>query len=395
MEPYEPWYCAERGRCVAKKTVMRLGLTATLICLLAGVARAQNAPDLAGRWTLNPTLTQGPKEIGFGVDWATPDPTGTAPGSNTSSGGGGRRGGRGGGGGSVGGRLAVPFPAHPESEADAQRVKQLSAEAREPSPHLTIASTPATISITTDHPPSRTFHPDAGDEVVPLDGVDVNVNARREAGKLVLLYQVEEGRQLRYTYTRVVSPLQLVVEIQFIGRGGGDQVKYVYEPEKTSTPATTAVSAAGSGQQPFNQQPDAELKGITKMGVVVEGISEQAKKCGVQQDKLESSVTKHLVDAGFTVPRNSDEDTYVYVNIQTASLSNGYCVSRYDATVYTHTTTPLSYQKQSVLVEVSLMHKGGLAGGAPAEHADGVMRGVLDYIDGFITRIRDANKATH
>jgi hypothetical protein len=41
---------------------------------------------------------------------------------------------------------------------------------------------------------------------------------------------------------------------------------------------------------------------------------------------------------------------------------------------------------------VSLLHKGGLAGGAPATHGQAVVRGVQEFVDGFVTRIRDANK---
>jgi hypothetical protein len=92
------------------------------------------------------------------------------------------------------------------------------------------------------------------------------------------------------------------------------------------------------------------------------------------------------------VIRNSDDDTYLYVNINTASVSAGLCVSRYDAFLYTHTTAKLSYQGTPVLVQVSLLHKGGIAGGAPAAHADGVLRGVQEYVDQFATRIRAANK---
>jgi hypothetical protein len=99
-----------------------------------------------------------------------------------------------------------------------------------------------------------------------------------------------------------------------------------------------------------------------------------------------------LSDAGFKVLRNSDEDSYVYVNIITTSLSTGLCVSRYDVILYTHTTAKLSYQQTPVLVEVSLLHKGGIAGGAPAAHAESVLRGVLEYIDQFTMRIHDANK---
>jgi hypothetical protein len=60
--------------------------------------------------------------------------------------------------------------------------------------------------------------------------------------------------------------------------------------------------------------------------------------------------------------------------------------------LYTHTTAKLSYQQTPVLVEVSLLHKGGIAGGAPAVHAESVRRGVLEYIDEFTMQIRDANK---
>jgi hypothetical protein len=139
-------------------------------------------------------------------------------------------------------------------------------------------------------------------------------------------------------------------------------------------------------------QPDAELKGLTKLGIVVEDLSPQAAACGLNQGALETAVSKRLSDAGFTVRRNSDEDTYVYVNVITTSLSTGLCVSRYDVFLYTHTTAKLAYQTTPVLVQVSLLHKGGLAGGAAAAHAEAVLRGVQEYVDQFSIRIRDANK---
>jgi hypothetical protein len=144
--------------------------------------------------------------------------------------------------------------------------------------------------------------------------------------------------------------------------------------------------------QPFNQKPDAELKGLTKLGVVVEELSPQAAACGLNQNTLESTVSKRLSDAGFRVIRNSDEDSYVYVNVITSSLSNGLCVSRYDAFLYTHTIAKLSYQETPVLVQVALLHRGGIAGGASATHAEAVLRGVQGYVDQFSTRIHDANK---
>src|SRR5262245_18679536 len=150
--------------------------------------------------------------------------------------------------------------------------------------------------------------------------------------------------------------------------------------------AAMAVAVSGvapAASQTFNQRPDAELKGLTKLGVVVEAMSPQAAACGLSQDALEATVSKRLSGAGFTIRRNSDEDTYVYVAASTTSLANGLCVSRYDVFLHTYTTAKLEYQDTPVLVQVSLLHKGGLAGGASAAHAEAVMRGVQDYVDQF------------
>jgi hypothetical protein len=67
-------------------------------------------------------------------------------------------------------------------------------------------------------------------------------------------------------------------------------------------------------------------------------------------------------------------------------------VSRYDAFLYTHATTKLSYGDRPALVQVSLMHRGGLGSSAPIGHATAVARGLADYVDLFVTQIRDANK---
>ena len=360
---------------------------------------AQDTPGYAGRWTLNRESSQFPREVGFDPDWL---PAGGG-GDSTGSGG---RGGRGSGGGS-----ASAFTARRESEDDAKRVEQLTAEVRNPSPHLTIVETPTAVTITDDRKQSRTFHLDGKVEVLQLDGVPVEASAKREAGRLVVVYKVEQGRELRYTYSRIASPAQLVVDVQFLERGKGDTVRRVYEPASASEPSAPEIAAAApptipsgsrTGSMPvsgdrlqgqaFNQQPGSELKGLTKLGVVVEGLSPQASACGLKQDTLEAAVSKRLSDAGFSVSRNSDEDTYVYVNVITNSLPTGFCVSRYDVFLYTYTTAALSYQKTPVLVQVSLLHKGGLAGGAPAAHADGVLKGVQEFVDQFSAQIRDANK---
>lgn len=373
---------------------MTRSVAAILVAIIvAGIpcpapAAAQDKADFAGQWALNRELSQFPREIGFGVDWLSPAGLGQ---ESTSSGGRGRRGSGGGGTGA--------FSARPESADDAKRVQQLTAEVRKPSASLTIVETQTSVTITDDRGQSRTFHPDGKRETLQLDGVPVGVTAKREPGRLAVVYSVEHERELRYNYSRIASPPQLVVEVQFVERGGGDKVRRVYEPG--SPPASTAEKSPASAAQTspdrppaqtFNQQPDAELKGLTKLGIVVEGLSPQAAVCGLNQAALEAAVSTRLSSAGFKVLPNSDEDTYVYVNIITTSLSTGLCVSRYDAFLYTHTTAKLSYHETPVLVQVSLLHKGGIAGGAPAAHAEGVLRGVQEYVDQFSTRIRNANK---
>src|SRR5205823_4872616 len=125
---------------------------------------------------------------------------------------------------------------------------------------------------------------------------------------------------------------------------------------------------------------------------LVEDLSAQAQACGLSRDTIESALSKRLTDAGFSVRRNSDDDTYVYVNIITTNVSNGMCVSRYDAFLYTHATATLSYRDQPVLVQVSLMHRGGIGASATTGHAGAVVRGLENYIDLFVTQIHDANK---
>ena len=81
------------------------------------------------------------------------------------------------------------------------RMRQLTAEVRTPSTRLTITETSTAVTITNDRGQARTFHPGAREDVLQLDEVPVAAIAKWEAGRLVVLYKVEEGRELRYTYS--------------------------------------------------------------------------------------------------------------------------------------------------------------------------------------------------
>jgi len=367
-------------------------------------AQTSETTSLAGRWALNRSLSQAPREIGFNADWIT---SGAGGDESAASGGRGRRGGN------RGGSSAGAFPSRPESAEDAARMRQLTAEVRNPAVLLTITQSADGITIDDGKGQARTFHPDGREDILHIGDVPLSTTARWEAGQLVIVYAVEEGRQLRYTLSRTATPPQLVVDVKFLEHGGGDEVRRIYEPATATSNATAAASSAGAPQSPddvplaarrsddraaqaqqapFNQKPDAELKGLATLGVVVETLSPEAIACGLNQDTLESAAMKTLTDSGFKVLRNSDEDTYLYVDVITTKLPSGLCVSRYDASLYTHATTKLTYQEAPVLVQVSLLHQGGIAGGSAAAHAEGVLKGVKQYIEEFARRIHAANR---
>jgi hypothetical protein len=378
---------------------------------------AQNPTQLAGAWTLNRQLSQFPTDIGFSADFLGALEPGAGPvgGGGGRRGGGGRGGNRGGGGGGGVNRGGFGAPRIVrETEEDSQRISTLTDEVRNPFDHLTIAVTPNDVTITPDRAPARMLHTDGREDTVTLGRVTSVANTTWDAGRLVVVYKASTGRQLRYVYSLNANPTQLIVDVEFVERGGGDKVRRVYEPTvesetravpapaPASAPATAPASApaasaapaapATAASTPIDQTPDAPLKGLTRLGLVLEDLSSDAVACGLKQDALETTVSKHLSDAGFRVVRNSDDDTYMYVNINTAKVSATLCVSRYDVTLYSHAAARLPHTVSPVLLQVELLHKGGIGGGAPAAHADSVTKSLLEYVDQFSNRIRNAGK---
>ena len=356
-------------------------------------AAAQNDPPLAGVWTLNRSLSEMPPEIGFDVNWF-PAPSGGGQTAGT-PGGRGRRGSSGGGSRGGGG----PFSAPREGYEDARRVQLLTAEARNPPARLMIVDTPATVTFTNELGQSRAIHPSGKEESIEIEGVPTSVTSRRDGDRLIVMYHVERDRDVRYTYSRAAGAPQLVVELEFLERGKGDKAKRMYDAgaaaeTAAATPRETAAPASGAAKpaDAFDERPGAELRGLKTLGILVEDLSATARACGLDHDAIEAALSRRLADAGFTVRRNSDDDTYVYANIMTTTMPNGVCVSRYDAFLYTHATANLSYRDRPVLVQVSLMHRGGMGSSAPTGHAAAVSRGLENYVDLFITQIREANK---
>ena len=387
----------------------RLFTPILIVVVLAGTIAAQSSstsqpasPALAGVWVLNPALTQKPDEIGFNPDWAY-------GGSGGGSGSGGRR--RGGGSGTGGSGAGVPSFTR-ESVDDSTRVQQLTAEARTPPEHVTIVQKDASVSIADDQGHARTFHPTGTLEMLTLGTVPLPTTARWDAGSLVVLYEVETGRQLRYTYTPKGNPARLLVDIRFLERGHeADEVKLTYETpdahERTllsavsSAPAAPAAPAGASPVPPDAAVPPArtpvlppgsELRGLTTIGTQVEELSAQATACGLDQAKMKTSLAKTLADAGFKSQPYGNEESYLLVSVVTTRLQDGTCVSRYDASLVAQADATLPYLKGAVQVEVPLLHQGGMAGGSPAVHASAVMDALAKIVSSFVTQIRAANK---
>jgi hypothetical protein len=379
----------------------------------AAAAQSPSAPlsqpdvrSVAGIWALNPALSQRPEEIGFSADWARAGGSGGKGDARSGGGGRGRRGGS-----SGGGTNAAPI--WRESADDSTRVQQLTGEARTPPAHLTIVQKPDSVSIADDQGHARTFHPDGSLEELTIGTVALPTRARWDAGSLVVVYEVEEGRQLRWTYAPSTSPRRLLVDIRFLERGReGDEVRLTYEPPDAhdravlSGPPATPVSpsapvAAGSpaapviaaaGARPPVLPPGSELRGLTTIGTVIEDPGAQGAACGLDQTKIKTSIARILADAGFKTQPYGDEESYVLIGIVTSRLTDGTCVSRYDASLVSEADATFPYLKGLVSVPVTLLHEGGMAGGSPAAHASAVMDGLAKSVNGFVSRIRAANR---
>jgi len=335
------------------------------------LAAAQSSSGLAGVWSLNRSQSEFPSDLGFTIAELTP--TGVV------------------------GRLR-------ESSEDAHRRQLLTEEARNPPARLTIADNLSAVTITNDRAQSRTLHPTNRQELIDLQDVKVGVTTARDGDHLIVTYHVEEDREIRYTYTPSGSPARLTVQTQFLDRSRndkGDSVTRIYEPysavaaapqSQQGPRAQTPAGPAPGENVGFDQRPGAEFRGLKNVGILVEELGPEATACGLKRDVLEDALAKRLSAGGLLVRKNSDEDTYVYVNIITTSLPNGTCATRYDAFLYTHATAKLAYRDQPVLVQVSLMHRGGIGTSGVASHSASVSRGLENYVDLFLTQIQTANK---
>jgi len=347
------------------------------------------AAGINGAWTIDRPHSEFPSEVGFGASFMPASPV--AP---DASGGRGRgRGGR-----------TNPVYQRPDSQDDARRIQQLTDAVGTPPINLSIVDTGPEITITADGR-AATFHPTGKEESIELGQTPVTTVTTRVTDGIVVLFHAAEGRDVRYTYWRAANSSQLMVDVVFVQRNAPQSsIRHAYAPGNavpasapdgtaaSGPPAGASGSPVGAGLPPVATGPDADLKGLTKLGLVVEPLGGQAAACGLARDAIEAAVSKTVSDAGLTVVRDvtSENNTYVYVNVMTTSTASGLCVSRYDVSLLSEATAKLSYQTTSALVEVQLAHSGSLAGGDAKTHAEAVMHGVTQYTDDIVARIRGA-----
>lgn len=376
---------------------MQRWIPLTTLAIVAVIGRltpmaAADTVSFEGTWTLNRALSHIPKEVGFTL---VPLPAGAAGGQGAS----GR--GRGNSQGDRDGAFAAR-----ESYDDSQRRQVLTNEVREPSPQLMMTERPGMLTIADDQGRARALSLTALRQSIEVLSVPVVVTTSNIQDRYLVVYEVSADRKVRYIYSRSDNPPQLMVDIDFIERNRvGDKAHLVYDRRTAAPPVSgaptgsaaagsagpAAPAAAGRPAEAFDQRPGAELRGLKSLGVVVEALSATARACGLDERAIEAAVSKRLTDGGLTVRRNSDNDTYLYVNIKTERLPDGSCLSRYDSTIYSHTTAKMSYGDTAALVQVELMHRGGLSA-TSGQHAPAMIRQLEGDIDFFATEIRTANR---
>jgi hypothetical protein len=213
------------------------------VVLLLGVAcgweheKLSAAPPvlLAGHWKLNRELSEFPREVGFGFASSGDDSTsGGRQGSDRGTGGGGgRRRGGGGSGGSRGSPGSFDSKSVRVGEEDANKIKELIADARDPSPALAISQTETSVTITDAQDHARVFHPTGKEEIEQLDAGPIGSKSRWNGQQLIIQFTVTDNRVFRYLYSRLPSG-QLLVETRLEegrARDKADAIKRVYDLE--------------------------------------------------------------------------------------------------------------------------------------------------------------------
>jgi len=188
-------------------------------------------PVLAGRWKLNPELSEDARaKMREARESAHGDGAGAGNGGGSGSGGGGRGWGRGGrgGGGMGGGRGSGRSGA---TGADPQGAMR---EAFEAPAEFTITPTASEVVILEKDGRLRTLHADG--KKYKAEGGAAEVETRWDGGQLVVDTKSDRGARITETFDAAPDRTRLTVTLKIEGsRGPGVTVKRVYDPAETST----------------------------------------------------------------------------------------------------------------------------------------------------------------
>ena len=218
---------------MTQRTIVAVGCCAALAAALPlGAPAAAEKPGVAGTWVLNRSLSEFPREMGFGMDLV---PSAWARSGADSTG----RGGSG----------AAALPTRRESEDDVSRARQLTDEVKNPPAWLRITQTETAVTIQDERGRSRLFSLNGRDDVQQLDGTVAATSASWDGTRLVIRYKVEEDRELRYTLSSKADPPQLIVQVQFVERGGRGSITRIYEPAKAGE-----LESAGHPHDPIHPE---------------------------------------------------------------------------------------------------------------------------------------------
>ena len=188
-------------------------------------------PSLAGRWKLNPELSEDARaKMREAREAARGDGSGGDNGRGSGSGGGGRAWGRGGhgGGGMGGGRGAGRSGARGGDPQDSMR------EVFEAPVEFTITPTASEVVILEKDGRLRTLHADG--KKYKAEGGAAEVEAHWDGGQLVVDTKSDRGPRITETFDAAPDRTRLTVTLKVDGsRGPSVTVKRVYEPTEAAT----------------------------------------------------------------------------------------------------------------------------------------------------------------
>jgi len=207
---------------------LRHAALGAIFTLLPPIAVAQGPVDLSGKWTLDTVLSDSPEQTAAAIR----ADLGQSGGEQLFGESGGRGGfGRGGGGRRGPDARAGSAQDRKPNEEEQKRIDELSEELRYPPASMTIAQTPAAVTLTDEQQRSRTLTANGRREKQTVGSVPVDVTTRWDGPQLVSEQDLGGGRLVRYTYSIVATTKQLLVRITIDrtpGFPGPFQIRFVY-----------------------------------------------------------------------------------------------------------------------------------------------------------------------